>query len=155
LKTRAAVTIVYCTYFDRNYLPRGLAMINSLLAHDPAASITALCLDKITRVLLARLCPPAVTYIDLWELEKQYPDLSRVKPERSVAEYCWTLTPVLLLHLLRQQPEGDGVVYLDADQLFFSSPRPLNTALEHCSVCLQLEFPDNRVFIQITLYNNT
>jgi hypothetical protein len=61
-------------------------MLDSLLAHDPAAEITVLCLDKITRVPLSRLCPPTVAYLDLGDLEKEYPDLLRVKPERNTVK---------------------------------------------------------------------
>jgi hypothetical protein len=46
------VNVRYCTYFDRNYLPRGLVMIDSLLAHDPDADITVL---LITRLKLAAI----------------------------------------------------------------------------------------------------
>ncbi|MDR2603813.1 MAG: methyltransferase, TIGR04325 family [Desulfovibrio sp.] len=131
------MNVTYCTYFDRNYLPRGLAMLDSLFAHAPGAHVAVLCLDTLTRILLTGLCPPTVTLLALADFEREYPELLQVKPTRSVAEYYWTLTPVLLLHVLQRQPEGDGVIYLDADQLFFSSPQPLTTALGHHSVCLQ------------------
>jgi hypothetical protein len=46
-----AVTTRYCTYFDKNYLPRGFAMIDSLLAHDPADRITVLSRAKSGRTI--------------------------------------------------------------------------------------------------------
>jgi putative methyltransferase (TIGR04325 family) len=147
--------MMYCTYFDKNYLPRGLAMLDSLYAQEPNAHCVVLCLDKLTQILLKQLCPSSVTLLTLTEFEQEYPEILDVKPQRSTAEYYWTLTPVLLLHLLRQQEEGDGVIYLDADQLFFSSPRPLLTAMRHNSVCLQPHrFPDRlRHLVRYGRYN--
>ena len=35
----------YCTYFDRGFLPQGLAMWTSLKAHDATAVLWVLALD--------------------------------------------------------------------------------------------------------------
>ena len=128
---------LFTTYFDKNYLQRGLTLIRSLFHHKPDAAITVLCLDKITYLFLAKLAIPHVTLLQLEEFEKQYPELHKVKNTRSIAEYCWTMTPCLILHLLNEQKEGDGVIYLDADQMFFSSPTPIVREMRHSSVLIQ------------------
>ena len=37
---------VYCTYFDHNYLSRGLALYHSLQRHAPGARLWVLCLSE-------------------------------------------------------------------------------------------------------------
>ena len=45
----------FCTYFDRNYLTRGLALIESLQAHCTDFVIYVVCMDEYTRVVLNNL----------------------------------------------------------------------------------------------------
>ena len=39
---------------------------------------------------------------------------------RTVAEFCWTCTTPLLLHVMKLQPADAVVTYVDADLRFFS-----------------------------------
>lgn len=145
----------YCTYFDKNYLPRGLALLESLFSHEPTAKITVLCLDSVTRVLLKHLCPDGVAFMTLEELEARYPELLQAKAERSAVEYYWTLTPVLMTHLLEASQENDDLIYLDADQFFFNHPKALSRELQNCSVALQPHnFPKkNEQLLKFGRYN--
>ena len=45
---------VYCTYFDHNYLSRGLALYHSLQRHAPGARLWVLCLSEACHRILAR-----------------------------------------------------------------------------------------------------
>jgi len=50
---------VYCTYFDENYLSRGVAMYHSLRRHVPDARLWVLCLsDACHNALLKLDLPP-------------------------------------------------------------------------------------------------
>src|ERR1700742_1781759 len=51
---------VYCTYFDHNYLTRGLALYRSLQKHAPGARLWVLCLSDA--------CHRALTALDLPDL---------------------------------------------------------------------------------------
>ena len=126
----------FCTYFDQHYLTRGIAMIDSLLSFMPQADITVLCLDPLTQVLLRRMYPRMQRLL-LQDLEATYPDLIKAKTDRTPREYFWTLTPCLIEWMLLQAEQGDAVVYLDADQLFFSSPQPILNQLQHVPVLIQ------------------
>jgi hypothetical protein len=68
---------------------------------------------------LKSLAYPHMTVISLSEFEDD--DLLRVKPQRTVAEYCWTCTSSTILYVLNHF-DVDQCTYLDADLYFFGSP---------------------------------
>lgn len=113
----------YCTLFDRNYLIKGVAMLQSLAQQDPRAVLHVLCMDDTTHQVLGDLALPHLRLIRLAEIEDEA--LLAVKPGRTVAEYCWTLAPCLPVYVLAQDPSIDFITYLDADLLFFSSLDPV------------------------------
>lgn len=113
----------YCTLFDRNYLVRGLALYQSLDALGEPFHLYILCMDDVAAELLGALELAHATVIPLAEFET--PELLAVKPERTIAEYCWTCAPCLLCHVIEHYPEVGLITYLDADLLFFSSAEPV------------------------------
>jgi len=116
----------YCTYFDRNYLTRGLALIDSLRRTESSDwLIFVVCMDEMTQVVMRRLALPNVRLIPLHDIEYRDDALLSVKPSRSLVEYYWTLTPTIILRLLERHPGIDMLTYVDADLYFFSSPQPL------------------------------
>ncbi|WP_051257859.1 hypothetical protein [Desulfovibrio cuneatus] len=115
----------FCTYFDHNYLPRGMVMLESLHAHCPQAIVHVLCLSDQCHAALAALKYPFVRLLRLAELEAADKELLAVRPTRSLIEYYFTLTPCLPWHLLHTVEGIDAITYLDADMLFFSSPEPI------------------------------
>lgn len=126
----------YCTYFDSNYLLKGLALISSLQAQDPDCHIDVICLDDNTRSILLHLNIPDVRPIPLSLLEKADPEMCAVKNTRSLVEYYWTMTPSLLLHLLEGMPDDEILTYVDADIYFWSSPQPLFDELGTASILI-------------------
>ncbi len=116
----------YCTYFDRQYLARGLALYTSLKSHcQDSFSLWILCMDRETQEILTRLDLPGVKLISLREFEAGDEDLVRAKRTRSLLEYYFTCTPSLPLYILNHYQEVDLITYLDADLFFFSDPAPL------------------------------
>jgi hypothetical protein len=83
----------FCTLFDRNYLLKGVVMLRSVAAQSPGARVFVLCMDELTQQFLARLAIPGVVTLALAEVETE--DVLAAKKTRSIAEYCWTLSPVL------------------------------------------------------------
>ncbi|MCM2255891.1 MAG: glycosyl transferase [Vicinamibacteria bacterium] len=113
----------YCTYFDGHYLPRAQALLASLRRHARPFRLHALCLDDAA---FAGVCPePDVTALRLRDLERERPELLAAKHDRSTAAYYFTLTPVLLAHVLEREASISTLTYLDADLYFFASPEPL------------------------------
>jgi len=97
----------YCTYFDGNYAPQGLAMLHSLRRHDPGAEVLVWALDAGALAAVERHAPPGVTV--------------ELHPTAG-AENIWRLTPGLVLAAMDRWPE---VAYVDADIYWFASPQPL------------------------------
>jgi hypothetical protein len=127
----------FCTYFDRNYLARALALIESLEQHEVAPfRLFVVCLDEITHTLLRKLANPNLVLVHLHELERGDADLVAPRHNRSRVEYYWTLTPTIILRLLDRVPVDEPLVYLDADLFFFSPSDPLLEELEGHSVLI-------------------
>ena len=115
----------FCTYFDRNYLFKGLALYKSLRQHCGSFELWVMCLDDVTREVLSDLELPDVRLISLEEIEDGDPALVEAKSNRRLIEYYWTCTPSLPLYVLRQRPQIETITYLDADLFFYSDPSPI------------------------------
>lgn len=126
----------YATYFDVNYLVKGVAMIRSLLASDPGSSVRVVCLDDDTFRLLARLDIPGLIPVRLAVLEAGDEALAAARANRSRVEYYWTLTPTVLLRFLKDMEKGESLTYVDADMLFFSSAEAVFDEMEGKSVLI-------------------
>ncbi|MDH5740469.1 MAG: FkbM family methyltransferase, partial [Nitrospira sp.] len=127
----------YCTYFDRKYLTRGLALIESLRKTESSDwAIFVICMDEMTHVALRALALPNVHLIPLHEIETRDHELLAVKPTRNLVEYYWTLTPTVILRILERNRTVKILTYVDADLFFFSSPQPLFDELGSGSVLI-------------------
>jgi len=115
--------VIYCTYFNKNYLLKGLALHASLVKFDPSAKLWILCMDNCTKELLDRMALKGVTTIALADFEDE--ELKIAKTNRSLVEYFWTCTPSVPRYVLRKNREIDMAFYLDADLFFYSSPEPI------------------------------
>src|SRR5438445_2392963 len=65
----------FCTYFDRRYLARGLALYRSLQRHCPDFQLYVLTLDELTHDILSKLGPSSIVCIPLAQLEASDPEL--------------------------------------------------------------------------------
>ncbi|MHB8835448.1 MAG: hypothetical protein ACYC9Y_07045 [Candidatus Methylomirabilia bacterium] len=126
----------FCTYFDRNYLARGLALYRSLREHCPEFTLWVLCMDDATHESLTRLDLPGVEPIALKDFEEGDAALLAAKSNRTRVEYYFTCTPSLLLYVLGHWPAVDLLTYLDADLFFFAGPEPLFEELGAGSIAI-------------------
>lgn len=124
----------YVTLFDSNYLTRGLVLYRSLLRHAGNFRLWIICFDTHTYKLLHALNLAHVETIPLEEFEDD--ELLRVKPSRTLQEYCWTSTPSVIRYVLKQNPAIDTLTYLDADLMFFASPEPIFKEAQEASILL-------------------
>lgn len=126
----------YCTYFDRNYLFKGLALYDSLARHDGEFALWVLAFDRETQHVLSRLNLPGLRLIAAEQFEQADPKLRKAKLTRSPVEYFWTCTSCLPLYLLRCYPEIELVTYLDADLFFYANPEPIYQELGGRSILI-------------------
>jgi hypothetical protein len=115
----------YCTYFDHNYLPRGLALYRSLQRHAPGARLWVLCLSDACHQALMALALPNLVPVRLGDFEAAEPEVAATRPTRSMIEYYFTLTPAWILFVLNREPGLEWVTYLDSDLFFYASPEPI------------------------------
>jgi len=138
----AVVSRDFCTYFDRHYIVRALAMRESLRAHIPRFTLWALCLDDESYDRLTDLELPDVVAIRLGELESADAGLAAAKATRSLVEYYFTCTPCLPLFLLERHREISQITYLDADLFFLNDPSPVFDEIGRGSVgIIEHRFP--------------
>jgi hypothetical protein len=116
---------VYCTYFDHNYLPQGLALYRSLQRHSQGARLWVLCLSEACYRTLVALDLPNLIPRRLADFEAADPEVAATRSTRSVIEYYFTTTPAWMLFVLNSEPDAEWVTYLDSDLFFFASPEPI------------------------------
>jgi len=116
------VTEHFCTYFDANYLARGLALFTSLKRHVRRFRLYVLCLDRATWQALRDLREPDLVPVALETFEAGDAKLMKAKQDRSTVEYYFTCTPSWLLFVFRSFPEVERLTYVDADLFLFDDP---------------------------------
>lgn len=127
----------FCTYFDINYMARGLAMYESLKNHCKTPFVLwVLCFDDESRTYLHELDEPNIRVISQAEFEQWDLELQAVKSTRSKVEYFWSCTASLPLFVLARYPDVDIISYLDADLFFFGDLKPVFDELGSGSVLI-------------------
>jgi hypothetical protein len=113
----------FVTLFDLLFLPQGLALHVSMERHAGNYTLWILCMDDEVHEILSLMKLPNVQLLQLSLVETK--ELKRVKPERTVGEYCWTVTPFAPKFVFKADISVKKVTYLDADLWFRKSPAPI------------------------------
>ena len=113
----------FVTLFDLLFLPQGLALHRSMERHAGNYTLWILCMDDEVHEILSLMKLPNVQLLQLSLVETK--ELKRVKPERTVGEYCWTVTPFAPKFVFKADISVKKVTYLDADLWFRKSPAPI------------------------------
>jgi len=124
----------FCTYFDSNYLYRGLALFFSLKDTRIKFKLWILCFDDETYELIKQINFKEIELISINDFEKYNPKYFEIKSTRSKVEYYWTSTPLLPKYILSKNQKLDHITYLDADLLFFNNPSVIFNELANKSV---------------------
>jgi hypothetical protein len=113
----------YVTLFNNKYLPQGLSLYESLNKNSVDFRLWIICVDDICFEILKKLNFENIKLINLSDVENN--DLLEVKKDRTIGEYCWTLTPFSADFVFSQDESINEVTYLDAD-IFFLNKGYLN-----------------------------
>ncbi len=124
----------YCTYFDKVYLARALALHASLKKHAGAFRLYVLCWDNDSIQGLKDAGLDNVVIIAPQQVETFDTRLVKARQGRSPVEYYFTAGPAFMDFIFTLDPQIDLLTYLDADMYFFSSPEPIYAELGGASV---------------------
>ena len=127
----------FTTYFDKNYLSRGLVMYDSLKENCTGFKLYILCLDDFTLQYFKTKASdyPEITTLSVIEIEEADKELFSCKGNRSTIEYYFTLSPCLPLYLIKKYALPH-ICSLDADILFLDSPDQLFKNLDKYSIII-------------------
>ncbi|MEO5998772.1 MAG: hypothetical protein ABIN89_18525 [Chitinophagaceae bacterium] len=127
----------FATYFDSNYLTRGLALLHSLKQHTKNPfTLYILALDKQVIIYFQKKNDINVVTINIDDLEDHFPELAEAKKNRSTVEYYFTLSPFLPSYILEKFDDIDQVTTMDADLYFFDDPALILESYPHASILI-------------------
>lgn len=146
----------FCTLFDSNYLNRGLALYESLCRVCEEFTLYIVTFDDIAYEKLSSLNLPSINVERLEDFET--PALLAVKPTRTKAEYCWTCGPSVIYYFIEKY-QLESCTYLDADLMFYRSPKVLFDEIGDISVAITdhyapYEIPQGRYCVQFMYFKN-
>lgn len=118
----------YVTLFDSGFLPNGLALHSSLTRHGGDFRLWIVTMDDTAHDVLGRLALPGVETVRLADIET--PALLEAKADRTLGEYCWTLTPFTPSVVFDRVPDARRATYIDADMWLAADPSPVFAELD-------------------------
>ena len=140
----------FCTYFDIGYLPRAVALFESLQANSPGSRLFAVCMDSESYTTLVQMNLPGLIPVARAEFEDGDTELSSLAASRTVVEYYFTCTSSVVLYVLKNNPEISLLFYVDADFSFFS---PIDEMLEDMGAgsvyIVEHRFPDSQKHLEM------
>ena len=128
----------FTTFFDTNYLSKGITLFNSLKKHTKEPfKVYLLCLDENIYDFFVKNKSDFqfIELITLSEIENTFTELKLVKKNRSLIEYYFTLSPILPLYLLTTH-NLDHICSMDADLFFYSNPVIIFDKLNQFSIII-------------------
>lgn len=123
----------FCTFFDKNYLGRGLALYYSLLDHCKDFTLWILCTDDICYEMLEKLNLPKIKLYRMAEVEDE--KMLAVKGQRTAIEYSWMFGSQFPLFLFKNIGMK-RVIYVDADITFFNDMNAIDQEMEDRSIMI-------------------
>ena len=123
----------FCTYFDSNYISKGIALYLSLEKvctsfHLYVMAYDKECYDKLSQIGFNHM---TIELWDDWETE----EIKAVKGDRNRAEYCWTCGPTIIYHILTHY-NLPSITYLDSDLFFLDNPSLIFNEIGESSVAI-------------------
>ncbi len=113
----------FVSLFDKNYLSRGLLLIDSLKkSYDTDFRLSVLAMDDSVYDFFVSNPYEGVTLISVEDMINAYSELDGLRKERTVAEFCWTLSSYSIKYVI-EHCNPEMCTYVDSDLYFYSSPQ--------------------------------
>lgn len=119
----------YVTFFDRLYLPQGLALHMSMERQFQNFKLWIVCMDEEVHEVLSKISPKNVELLKISDVETE--ELKSVKSSRTKGEYCWTITPFTPKFVFDADQSISRVTYVDADLWFRKDPTAIFEEFEN------------------------
>ncbi len=110
----------FCVILSKYRLYQGITLYRSLAYNYANFKMFILCVDDEAYQICEGLHLENVILLKPQELNDER--LAAAKQNRRLNEYCWTLKPFFLEHVLNKYSFLHNVIYLDADICFFNDP---------------------------------
>lgn len=130
--------LYFTTFFDSNYLSKGITLFNSLKKQTKSPfKIYLLCLDEKTYdfFTINKTDFEFIELILINDIEDSFPELKQVKKNRTLIEYYFTLSPILPLYLLKIY-NNEHICSMDADLFFYNNPDIIFEKLTQFSIII-------------------
>jgi len=112
---------IFCTYFDIDYLIRGLALHESLSKNCDNFTLYVLALDERVKLFFAKNHFANIIVVEIKDLENFEPRLVNLKIERKQIDFIFTLTPILIKYTAHVSMNSTSYIhYVDADIYFYA-----------------------------------
>jgi len=119
--------MTYCTILAKNYLPKALALADSLNRHQPGSTLVVLVIDARTDADLPEVSGvPGVRMMSLADYPLPEREVLHLATIYDLVEFATAVKPLLLDQLLE---ESEQVAYLDPDTYLTSPMEELSPAL--------------------------
>lgn len=119
----------YVTLFNKDYIPQGITLFNSMKNFCGKFTLWIICLDEVTLKYLSDLHFKEIICLNIDQILSK--DILKLKYDRSFSEFCWTITPNLPTLIFQKDKTVKRVTYIDADICFFKSPTPIFQEFEN------------------------
>lgn len=121
-----------CTYFDYNFLPRGLALYKSVKQFHDEYTFYVLCFDKQTHTCLSSIQDKYLVPISI----ETYNEYFNTNPDKfeDRKQFFFSATPNLCIYIFESFSNVESLLYLDADMYVFNSLDPIYEEVEDKSI---------------------
>ncbi len=115
------MTYNFVTIFNSLYLPQAISLHNSLKKFKIKFKLWAICLDQESFNEINKFKFKSFKPINFNDFESK--KLISLKKKRSIAEYCWTITPMSPKIIFDLKKNIKFITYVDADMYFLKNPK--------------------------------
>lgn len=124
-----------CTYFDSNFLPRGLALYDSIKQNSASFKLFVLALDDECYNFLIDLNEKNIEVISLVDYTNFFGSNHKNK-FKNEKEFYFSITPALCLYVIKKYSNIDILLYLDADVYLFNDIELIYSEIGKSSIAM-------------------